>query len=85
MRNLEIGKVYYVDGGYFQAQCNVEQACIELWTYMGLAGFLIGRTGFAVGENGELLHRVFNFEKEEQVLYESDGLTVDDLEETDPF
>lgn len=85
MKNLEIGKLYYVDGGYFEAQYNAEQTCIELWTYMGLAGYLIGRTGFAVGEDGKLWHRVFDFETEEQVLYESGCLTVDDLEETDSF
>jgi hypothetical protein len=85
VKKLKVGNLYYVDGGYFQAKYNAEQACIELWTYMGLAGYLIGRTGFAVGEDGVLWHRVFDFETEEQMLFESGGLTLDDLQEVEPF
>jgi len=82
MTNIEAGKIYAIDGGFFQAHRNEENARLELWTYEGFSGSVIGRTGFDIGPDGTLFHRVFDFETEEHTLFES-SYTVDDLVEDD--
>ena len=82
MRQLKEGQVYYIDGGYFQAKYNAERAFFELWTYMGLSGYVIARTGFEIDEQGRLYHRVYDVEAEEHVLIDG-GYTVGQLEEVD--
>ncbi len=83
MRQLETDRIYYIDGGYFQAVYDELTACFSLWTYLGLAGYVIGRTGFEIGPDDELMDRVFDFESGEQVIFEGRGQTVDDLEAVD--
>jgi len=83
MRQLEDDRIYYIDGGYFQAVYNELTACFSLWTYLGLAGYVIGRTGFEIGQKGELQERIFDFESGEQVVFESRELTVSELQEVD--
>jgi hypothetical protein len=83
MKRLEAGHVYYIDGGYFQAIYDELMEQFSLWTYLGLAGYVIGRTGFEVGPQGQLQDRIFDFETGKQVIFEGRELTVDDLEEVD--
>ncbi|MEZ4621161.1 MAG: hypothetical protein R2867_37450 [Caldilineaceae bacterium] len=83
MKQIEAGHIYFVDGGYFQAVVDELTGQLSLWTYLGLAGYVIGRTGFEISQKGELQDRLFDFESEEQVIFESRGLTVVDLEEVD--
>jgi len=83
VKEIETGHIYFVDGGYFQAVLDEITGQLSLWTYLGLAGYVIGRTGFEIGEKGELQDRVFDFESGEQVIFESRGLSADRLEEVD--
>ena len=83
MKQIEVGHIYFVDGGYFQVELDELTGQLSLWTYLGLAGYVIGRTGFEISTAGELQDRVFDFESGEQVIFESRGLTVDSLEGVD--
>ena len=83
MKHLEVGHVYYIDGGYFQAIYDELMEQFSLWTYLGLAGYVIGRTGFEIGPQWQLQDRIFDFETSEQVIFQGRELTVDDLEEVD--
>lgn len=83
MKQLEANKVYYIDGGHFQAIYDELTERFALWTYLGLAGYVIGRTGFEISSEGKLHARIFDFETDEQVVFEIVQLTVDDLQEVD--
>ena len=80
MTELKEGHVYFVDGGYFSAKYDAILACWRLWTYAGLAGSVVSRTGFEVTKDGQLQHRIYDVSAEEFILFAS-GLSVADLEE----
>lgn len=80
MAELKEGSIYFVDGGYFKAKYDIEQACWRLWVYAGYSGQVIARNGFEIGEEGELVHRIYDVIGEEYV-YVVSGLVVGDLEE----
>lgn len=84
MPPLKEGAVYAIDGGFFTAHYNQEQQQFELWTWQGLAGYMIGRTGFVVESDGRLLDRVFDLEQETMDVIDRCGYTMADLEEVEP-
>lgn len=81
MSLLKEGAVYTIDGGFFRAHYNQEQQQLELWTWQGLAGYMIGRAGFVVEPDGRLLDRVFDLERETMDVIDRCGYTLTDLEE----
>lgn len=83
MSPLKEGAVYAIDGGFFSAHYNQDHARFKLWTWQGLAGYMIGRTGFVVEPDGRLLDRVFNFGRETMEVIDRCGYTLTDLEEVD--
>lgn len=83
MSSLKEGVVYAIDGGFFSAHYNQEQQRFELWTWQGLAGYMIGRTGFVVEPDGRLLDRMFDLERETMEVIDRCGYTLTDLEEVD--
>lgn len=82
MEPLKEKGIYAIDGGFFEAQYSEENEQLALWTYLGLSGHVIARTGFEIDADGRLYHRVFDFETQEFVLFDT-GQTIDDLEEVD--
>jgi hypothetical protein len=82
MGTIEEKKIYAIDGGFFKACYDEEDERFEPWTYEGDSGSVIARTGFEIGSDGALFHRVFVFEAQEHVIFEA-GLTVDELAEVD--
>jgi len=81
MATLEEGRIYAIDGGLFQATYVEEEDRFELWTYEGMSGRVIARTGFNIDPDGQLYHRVFDFETREQIQIVAEGYTVADLEQ----
>lgn len=79
---LEADRVYAVDGGYFRAKYIEEEDRFELWTYLGMRGNIVTRTGFEIDGGGRLSHRIYDVVNEEHLLFTSD-LTVGDLVEVD--
>lgn len=82
MGTIEEGKIYAIDGGFFRARYDEASERFSLWTYEGFSGSMIARTGFDIGPDGALYHRVFDFETQEHIIFEA-SLTVDELEEVD--
>ena len=83
MPPLKEGQVYAIDGGLFQAVYNEAEERFQLWTHEGHSGRVIARTGFEIDADGQLYHRIFDFETREQFLLASEAYTVDDLEAID--
>lgn len=81
MKQLQEGQIYAVGGGFFEAIFNQERKRWELWTHQGLAGHIIGRTGFEVGDDGRLYDRVFDLETGETLISQVSHYTVEDLVE----
>ena len=48
MHQLEADKLYAVGGGVFEAKYSEARERFELWTYQGLSGTVVARTGFEV-------------------------------------
>lgn len=73
-----------LSAGFFSARYDTEHGRFELWTWQGLAGSMIGRTGFVVEPDGRLLDRMFDLERETMEIIDRCGYTLTDLEEVEP-
>ena len=81
MTQLQEGHLYAISSGVFQAYRKPDSDKWELWTWQGLSGYVIGRTGFEVDVDGNLYDRVMDFETGKPVVMEKPSYQVSDLEE----
>ena len=76
---VEAGQLYTIDGGVFKAKLNQETQELELWTYMGIEGHSVLRTGFEIGEHGGLYDRLWDLENERYQVLNFPRFTLEDL------
>lgn len=74
---LEAEGLYAIDGGVFQAK--EVDGRVELWTWLGKAGYVIARTGFEIDAHGGLHDRIYDLESEQQMVATQLRFTVADL------
>lgn len=77
---LEDGQLYELDGGVFQVHLNDTTGQFELWTHNGLSGRVIARTGFDIDEDGNLIDRIYDIEREEYTYPAPPRFTLADLQ-----
>lgn len=74
---LEIGGLYAIDGGVFQAI--EENGRVELWTWLGKSGYVVARTGFEIDAEGGVHDRIYDLECEQQMVGCQPRFAVNDL------
>ena len=74
------GHLYAVNGGVFEATFDPALGLWQLWTYQGLSGQVIARTGFDVDAMGGLHDRIFDMEAEAAISLVPAFYTVADLQ-----
>lgn len=77
---LVAGQLYAIDGGIFRAKINEESGQYELWTYQGMAGPVVARTGFDIGADGQLMDRIYDVGAEAYCHPVPPRFTVADVE-----